>query len=548
MTATLKDIDGGWPRYLLNRLAREIDQQYFKSKRWFGSKSQTINGYRVLESHLLGAGPERWLYLLIEITYADAESELYQVPLALKPKEHVPLVIQDQPDSVAFVLEVKEGEIWAYDAFAEDSFCVSLYRGMYEDRDVQLPGGELSYRHIPDRMDGRDPMDIRRITTEQSNSSIVYDNSLILKIFRRLSFGVNPDVEVPHFLTTHTSFENTPRVAGYMEYKVAGLETISTGVLQDFVPNQGDCYSIALTWVRDYLENALSFVERQPDHSAEERASHASRWTAAVRERIHRLGFVTGLMHNALASSQDIESFRPEPVTPRVIEEWEDGIVGSIRDIVASTRSSASDLRPEYQELLRWIGQLEPVFVQLVSGLEVLKRYACVKIRCHGDFHLGQVLQTETDFAILDFEGEPARDLAERRAKHCPLRDVAGLLRSLDYAAYAGYYDFLEKSETAHEARAVPDSWVLIWEDLARAAFVKGYREAISRHTGPRFAPADLSDFEQIVRVFEVEKGFYELRYEFNSRPDWIPIPARGLLRMLPEEGQILAQCGPHIS
>jgi maltose alpha-D-glucosyltransferase/alpha-amylase len=169
----------------------------------------------------------------------------------------------------------------------------------------------------------------------------------------------------------------------------------------------------------------------------------------------------------------------------------------------------------------------------MVTGLYVLEKEGCHKTRYHGDYHLGQVLRTGYDFIVLDFEGEPARTLAERRAKHCPLKDVAGLLRSFNYAAYAVLFEVWKERHSDEHEKAELESWALVWENLAHTAFLEGYFEATSRHTGPRFMPADTAAFQHVVEIFEVEKAFYELNYEFNNRPGWIPIPATGLMRIL---------------
>jgi maltose alpha-D-glucosyltransferase/alpha-amylase len=169
----------------------------------------------------------------------------------------------------------------------------------------------------------------------------------------------------------------------------------------------------------------------------------------------------------------------------------------------------------------------------MVSGLDSLVTDGCHKTRYHGDYHLGQILKTGDDFVILDFEGEPARTLAERRSKACPLKDVAGMLRSFSYAAYAVLFEVWEQQEWDERERRGLENWALRWEQLARNAFLEGYCEAAADQTGPRYIPPRQEAFRQVVKVFEVEKAFYELNYEFNSRPTWVPIPANGLLRLL---------------
>jgi maltose alpha-D-glucosyltransferase/alpha-amylase len=252
---------------------------------------------------------------------------------------------------------------------------------------------------------------------------------------------------------------------------------------------------------------------------------------------MRRLGFITGLMHNALDSSEDLPAFRPERITRADIENWNSGMTSSIREVIRDTRERADDLPRAQADLLRRIDEQETTFLGMVEGLDVLAQEGCYKTRTHGDYHLGQVLQTGDNYVILDFEGEPARTLAERRAKQCPLRDVAGMLRSFDYAAYGALFELWQVQQPEEGERETMEGWALLWEQLVSAAFMDGYHEAISRNTGPRFAPSDPAAFTRVVRIYEIDKAFYELKYEFNNRPAWIPIPVRGLLRALHTEG-----------
>jgi maltose alpha-D-glucosyltransferase/alpha-amylase len=238
-------------------------------------------------------------------------------------------------------------------------------------------------------------------------------------------------------------------------------------------------------------------------------------------------------MHNALASQTDLPDFQPEPITRDDVEGWEQSIEGQVTEMVERLHGRLDQMQPDLQDVLRRVIAGEPDFLTALSGLDVLVEQGCHKTRYHGDYHLGQVLKTGDDFIILDFEGEPARTLEERRAKHCPLKDVAGMLRSFSYAAYAVLFEVWEQQEWSPQQKAELESWALLWEQQARDAFMEGYCDAASRHTGPRYMPQGPDAFNRVVTVFQVEKAFYELNYEFNNRPTWVPIPANGLLRLL---------------
>ncbi|GAC1429198.1 MAG: hypothetical protein NVSMB65_02500 [Chloroflexota bacterium] len=531
----IRSVGGAWAQESIGDLVQDIAPDYFLSKRWFGSKSQTIVGYRAVDVALLQAEPDPLVLVLLELSYAGGESELYQVPLAFRPVDGVPAALRDQPHGAALVVQTPRGAVWGYDAFLDDAACTALYQGMFDNREVPARHGTVVLQRVSDGLKARDLRTIARVSTEQSNTSIVYNDALIFKAFRKVAAGQNPDVAVPHFLTTSTDFPYVPKVAGIVEYRPggAGEQAISLGVLQDFVVNQGDGYTNALRRVRDYFSGVLPYIARHPDYTPEEMAEQVARHAAGTREPAYRLGTITGLLHNALASSTAPPDFRAERVEERDTEAWEEGIAGLIRAVVGSLRANAAAVPVQQRDVLEAIAAREDTFLTMIQGLRVLVSAGCHKTRYHGDYHLGQVLETGSDFMILDFEGEPARTLAERQAKHCPLKDVAGMLRSFDYAAYAGLFALCAERQADQREQAELERWALAWEDVAQASFLEGYTAATSRHAGPRFLPADPAAFQRVVEIFEVEKAFYELRYEFNNRPTWIPIPARGLVRLL---------------
>lgn len=526
-------ISEAWPQHWTTTLAREISPEYFQSKRWFGSKTRTIQSYRVVDIGMLEVPAAAFVLAVLEISYSDADAERYFVPLALQPEQQVPDAIRRQPHGIAFTIAGSDGEVWAYDAFEDDRFCAALYQGMFEDRDLAMDTGTLLFRHIPERITSPEVHDVRQIRSEQSNTSVIFNGELIMKAFRKLSVGRNPDFEVPFYLTTHTDFRYVPQVAGFIEYRGPAGEESSVGVTQAFLINQGDGYTDALNQLREYFAQVLPFIRSHPGYSEQQQCAQAEQYAGSMPRSIQRLGYITGQMHLALASPTGEPNFQPEPISARDTERWEQNIVGLITQVVEGVRGRMPDLPDNLQQLLRPVAEQEKVFLGMVSGLDVLQQEDCNKTRFHGDYHLGQVLRTGHDFMILDFEGEPARSLEERRAKNCPLKDVAGMLRSFDYAAYAILFDIAAKEELDETEAAEVESWALAWEDLARRAFLQGYHEATSGYSDPRFIPADDASFARVVQIFEVEKAFYELAYEFNNRPAWIAIPAQGLLRIL---------------
>jgi trehalose synthase-fused probable maltokinase len=329
-------------------------------------------------------------------------------------------------------------------------------------------------RAFPDELDGNAA--VRKIGGEQSNTSIVVGEAVILKHFRRLAPGLNPDLEITRFLTETASFAHTPELAGWLEYAADGGEPATLAVVQRLV-----------TGARDGWEWMLGAM-------GDERARGQT--VPALR----RLGEITAQLHLALARAPaTLPAMAPEPVTDGDIARWAAAVTTQLA--AARAAAPAADIPTVAPDRLR-------------DALATLR--GRMKARHHGDFHLGQTLYRAATGAwtIIDFEGEPLRPMAERRQKHAPLRDVAGLLRSIAYAA-----------ETARTT--TPGAWIDAWEREARAAFLDGYLTAAGRAP---FLPDDVASTLRVVAAFELEKAAYEVVYEANNRPDWIAIPLRGVV------------------
>jgi maltose alpha-D-glucosyltransferase / alpha-amylase len=345
-------------------------------------------------------------------------------------------------------------------------------------------GGRLAF--CPTRaLDAIDPARTRPaepLRAEQSNTSIRCGDALVFKLFRRIQLGgENPEVEIGRFLTERTSFSDTPAVAGTLDYTASDASLASFGLLQEFVPNRGDAWRGTL--VR--LEGVLS---GQPPESAV--------------EPVHRLGQATARLHAALASDDALPRFAPEAITETDVAEWGSALETEVRQTAAALHGHATlDL---------------PALLERAAGITALR--GSQKTRHHGDYHLGQVLERpDGSFAILDFEGEPSRPLAVRTAKRSPLRDVAGLLRSLDYARHAALRVF-DAADPKQAERA--DAW----HAQARDAFLDGYLHAL-RPVAPDLLPGQTDAFDAALSALELEKAAYEVRYELSHRPDWLPIP-----------------------
>jgi maltokinase len=444
-------------------------QEWMVGQRWFGSKAREVASIEIAEAVELRTEAPQLVLALVEARFGEGTHETYQVPLGLRP------AAEGWSDRV-----IGEEDGWTvYDALADPACGRELLHRMRSGSEVTVEDGVLGFRWAEEAGAGLGgTVDVRPVGVQQSNSSVVFGEALILKAFRRVEPGVNPELEILRFLTAH-GFPHIAPLAGWYEYEGRLLDA-TLGILQEY-----------LAGAHDGWELALDELQHRPD---------------ALLERLRSLGEVTGEMHTALGSDTGDPAFAPEEpsvealslLTADVDEQIERVFLDLPEDeAVEPIAGRGQDVRERLQAL-SYIG----------AGGRV--------IRTHGDYHLGQTLLTDRGWVILDFEGEPARSLPERRRKRSPLRDVAGMLRSFSYVTAGAR---LLRGVT------VADDW----EERARSAFLEGYFERADSNLLP---PGEVPT-QQLLTVFELEKAVYELRYELNNRPDWISIPVAGIARLL---------------
>ncbi|HXH88628.1 MAG TPA: phosphotransferase [Gaiellaceae bacterium] len=443
------------------------------SQRWFGGKSRDVLDARVLDAGIAPGGPPLLAFGIVEVRYGLQSHDLYHLPLGFRPS--------DEGWNESVIAEV-DGWI-VYDAIADPALVRELVGLMRSGATLRLGEAAIVCRGADGLGDRAGELSsIRPMGAEQSNSSVVLDERLALKLYRRIEAGVNPELELLRFLT-EKGFEHIAALEGYIAYEGRPLET-TLAILQRFVPSHGDGWKLA-------LDTIASDPEWLPSHA-------------------RRLGEVTARLHNALGSEVGNPQFSPEEPSSETLALLSASIDEEIEGVFAGL--------PDLEALLPIAGRAEEVR----DRLRMLTHIGSVgkMIRHHGDYHLGQALWTnEEDWLILDFEGEPARSVPDRRRKRSPLRDVAGMLRSFAYAASA--------SKLQRGVDPPPD-----WEERCRSEFLAGYLAAVDA----TLLPGGEQAIERLLTVFELEKAVYELRYELNNRPDWVGIPVAGILRMLEAE------------
>jgi maltose alpha-D-glucosyltransferase/alpha-amylase len=483
---------------------------FLSPRRWFGAKAGTPSAARIRDAVALPWEGGRFAIARIEVTTASAaEPKLYQLPLCVRSTDEIG---DAPPRSTLARVAAAEGEGFLFDAVEDGAFLRALADafargGSFGDASSQWVIEPLSAVPLIVPASAK----LRVGSAEQSNTSLVIGDQAILKLFRKLEMGEHPDVELTRFLTLDARFAHTPALLGVVRFEDAGRPTVA-GMLQEFLPKSTDAWAYALAKGRPYF-----------------RAARDSNPSNDFVPDAERLGEVTRAMHEALATGRDA-ALEPEPVDRRVVERWASRAKEWVRDGFAllekqlQARALPKERAPEAEALVKRGDYYLGVVDEIVNSV---RGDAGLAIRIHGDYHLGQVLRTaRDDFMVIDFEGEPARPLAERREKASPLRDVAGMLRSFAYAAATLGMEAKSLDMSTRELR------IGRWERDIRDAFLRGYlRDPASDGTRRRILPSDTAHTRALLRLFETEKAFYELMYELNNRPDWTWIPMRGIAK-----------------
>lgn len=468
----------------------DVGPDFLRAHRWYAAKARQLARVSLVDALPVTAEPVLAI-VLVRCDFAHGPAETYQLLLGMKP------AIGDAPPPDVLASIQGNGEtVWLYEAATEPLAALSLLSLLPSPRPPTGQSGHLASIPAPEPPPRRfATTDIRPIGAEQSNTSIVFGREVVLKLYRKLEPGLSPDLELNHFLS-EAGFAHVPRFRGALEYVGTG-EPIALALVQDYVPNHGDGWADALQSVQDYL-------------------GKPSRETLQGYEaRIRQLGHITGGLHRALAAAPKSTPMAAEPVSATDVHAWQQGWQARWRQLVPLLQARGYDAESLQRALAGAAARYEAI------------GDAGSKIRHHGDYHLGQVLRLDHDWLILDFEGEPARSLAERQAKQSPLRDVAGMMRSFGYAAHVG---LAARARQDEEARQRLSALADTWEEAARQAFWQGYLDAM--HDSCLLPPTG-SDRKRLLELFELDKAIYELGYELNNRPDWVDIPLAGIWQLV---------------
>lgn len=533
--------NAAWPGLLdcpRKAALEKILPAYLRSRRWFGGKARRISRLKI--SGTLSLGNSAMPLALLEVSYSHGAPQTYLLPLAWKERAAAEALLKDEPGAAIAGLELSGKRGLLYDAVYDKAFqsaFLSLFLGKRRPRCgngnlvVEQDGCLLKKAR---RRNSAAPAP-RLLKGEQSNTSIVYGSVYFSKLFRRLEKGVNPDIELGARLTGRSSFRSMPPFLAAVSLHRGGKLFGAIGLLQGYTPSRGDSWGYALGEVSGYYRRILSRPAAagsppQPQDPPDPALRRTPGPTTALIGKqclamMALLGKRTAQMHLVLSSAGRDTAFRPEPFTRGYQRRIHRSMLGltsaTLRLLSRKLRDLPAAVRPGASLLLKNKRAVIQAFRAVTAG-----KISAAKIRVHGDFHLGQVLFTGTDFVIIDFEGEPAKPLSERRHKYSALRDVAGMLRSFHYAAWAPFH--LRSDIKAGQAGTL-EPWAENWYSCVSAAFLRSYFRTAA---GACFLPEDPAEIAALLKAFLMEKAIYELAYELNNRPDWAAIPLKGLLQL----------------
>jgi maltose alpha-D-glucosyltransferase / alpha-amylase len=509
---------------------------FLSGQRWFGGKARQVRAAELADVIPIRGGSLEFLVLVVSVKYADQTEESYAIPVLCTQERSSSL----EMDSTSLRLEAQPGSpLVLTDALKNEEFLNVLLEMIRSTAAMEGHKGVLrglqtsAYSHLyPSSAAILQPKPVR---AEQSNTSIIYGDRLILKFFRRLEEGINPDLEVGTFLTEKAHFAHIPQLAGSLEYRTHGGSQMVQGILQAFVPNRGDAW----TYTLDSLGEFYEAVSQQPTDVAplglgspssaqppRDLPVFARKSVDPYLEAAGLLGQRTAEMHLALASEAHDPVFHPEHFAMEFQLALQRSLLELTTRVFALLREKLPSLPIEWRNKADEISGWEREAVRRFQATLSTPIHA-MRLRIHGDYHLGQVLYTGSDFVIIDFEGEPARPLAERRVKRSPLQDVAGMLRSFHYAAFARLLG--ETPVPAKDFRRL-SAWGEIWNAWVSSRFLKDY---FATSGEAAYLPPSREGTKSVLELHLLEKAIYELGYELNNRPTWVGIPLQGVSGLL---------------
>lgn len=519
----------------------EVLPNYLRARRGFGGKAGHIVSTKTQE--LIPAPfTNSVVYLvLVHVTYTEGDPETYFLPLTFVPEGQADTLINNHPQALVARLE-GDANGFLFDAVWDARFCWGLLDSIAAGQTFAGQSGQLSA--LPTDAEARtfgSSIGLSPVVkkTEQNNTTIVFGNRLILKLFRCTEEGINADLEISRFLSVKCGFTHTPRLRGALEYVASEHEPMTLGILHSYVPNTETAWEFTLDCLSRYFERALAsppmlqglgqFTRTLLEHTAQMPPSRACDMIEGYLEAAELLGRRTAELHLVLASDREDPHFAPEAFTVH----YQRSVYQSMRNVTSQgfqmLHRTLKELPNAIQTQARNVLNHEGEIIQRYRSI-LHDRITAMRIRCHGDYHLGQVLYTGKDFLIIDFEGDPSRSVSERRLKRSPLRDVAAMLRSFHYCASAVLLGQATGLVLRPEDVVCLEPWANYWYLWVSSRFLKSYLQTAA---DAPFLPQTPPELQVLLDCYLLEKTVHELAYDLTNRPDWVRVPLRGLLQML---------------
>ncbi len=538
-------INGKWETVFQGKTAVKLEKMilpvYLKKSRWFGGKASDIQEVKIIENISLQKDTHTTQLILIEVKYNGKESDRYVLSFSYLSGSEAETMLHENPQKIVMKLKTDDTEGIVYDGIYDEEFQKFILKMAVNRLSVKGTQGRLVVHtgkmHKQYKLKELLSEKSSVLKAEQSNSSLLYGKELIFKLYRRLCEGINPEWEIGRFLGEYTSFANVPAFIGEIAYVRKGNQPISIGILQRFIPNHGDAWSYTLDSLMTYFDRVFAKkneILEMPvmSFSLLETTSHEIPLLfkeligGVYLEMTSLLGKRTAELHIALSKETDNNEFRPEPFSRLYQRSLYQSMQSYLKKVFTLLRKNMKKLPENTKESVDKLLLQENRIIELYKNI-FKKKISALKIRIHGDYHLGQVLYTGNDFFIIDFEGEPARSLSERRLKKSVLKDVAGMIRSFHYVSNTA---LLKHITIRPEDIPVLEPWTNLWYQYVAGIFLKSYIET-AKNT--HLFPENNEDFTMLLTSFLLEKAVYELGYELNNRPEWTSIPIKGILQLL---------------
>jgi maltose alpha-D-glucosyltransferase/alpha-amylase len=539
------EVQGPWQSVLRGEDASALEgalPAYLIARRWFAGREREITGVSIVDALPVTSDPEGLYVVIVRVAFAEGDPERYVLPLAFAEGPRANDIRARSPQAIFASMRAGDREGVLFDALAEGGCCKALLAAMVEKRRVKGADGELragAERDVDVTPQSARALEPRMITAAHESAAIVYGDKFILKLFRRMDEGTSPDLEVLRFLAKRGQVTATAPLIGAMEYGAPREDPVTIATLLGYIPNEVTAWEFTREELSRYFARALARGRDQPVPSVPEKSLLRLAEQAPPPEAIavigpyidlaQLLGRRTAELHLALSSDPDDPAFMPEePSTLAQRSKYQSmrNLTGKVTRLLktrlpklpAPVKAMAEQLLAREDKLLK---RFEPLLRAKISA---------ARIRCHGNFHLGQVLYTGKDFAIIDFEGDREKALAERRRKRTAMKDVAGMLRSFHYAALTALMD---DGVVRLEDRAAAEPWAHLWVTCVSGAFLRAY---LDRAAGATFIPADRDELAVLLDVSVMEKALSELGHELRRRSAWVSVPLRGIVQMLDTE------------